>query len=344
MRKLFNDTQINYILDNKDIMTYGEIGKNIGGYTSQQVCGWINNNGYAKSNRSIFSLSDQEYMRTNYRSQKYSDIADKLGFTELQVRGWINGNCESKLRNFDKAYFKDIESPTQTYWLGFIYADGWICHSQKRRSYELGIELQIGDRKHLEKFNNEIGGTHIITTSHKEKLIPGNRNISITDSCILRIYSKQITEDLMRHSILENKTDKPDYPIVNKYFIDFLRGYFDGDGSIYINKDGNVQVHITSAHREIFDYIGNTMSSEYKIKSCIYEETERKFRIYFNGVYAEELLDLFYKDEGCVKLDRKYQKYLLYKQGRLAEKFASNNTGEIGGDLTVNTEVNSQIA
>ena len=94
-------------------------------------------------------------MKTNYLLMTYGEIAKNIGFTERQVRGWINNNCNRKIRTFNDRYFNEIKTPNQAYWLGFIYADGWVIRNIAGRSYELGIELCDIDKQQLIDFNNE---------------------------------------------------------------------------------------------------------------------------------------------------------------------------------------------
>lgn len=315
MKKLFNKEQEKFIISNYLTMKYDDIAKSLGNYTSTQITGWLNNNGYKKGHNSIFSKDNIEYIKKNYLSMTYGEIANNIGFTEKQVRGWINHNCDKKIRTFNDEYFKEIITPNQAYWLGFIFADGWITKNAIDRSCELGIELCRKDEQQLIDFNNELGGVHNITYAHYEKIICDNNNISVTDTACIRIYSKRIVEDLIRHNVLENKTLKPDYPIVNdSLFFDFLRGYIDGDGCIYVNQDkiSTSQVHITSSHCEVLNYIKSKLSL-YGINSYVYKEKENKYRIYINYKNAIKLLDMIYYDSNVQKLNRKYEKYLLLK-------------------------------
>lgn len=314
MKKLFNEEQIKYIVSNYEYMTYKEIGENIGGYKPEQIAGWLSNNGYKKSNRSIFTKSDMDYMSKNYVNKTYKEIAHDLGFAEQQVRGWINHNCNSKLRDFDKDYFKSIDSSNKAYWLGFIFADGSIQYNAEKRNYELSIELNKDDAKLLYDFNRELGNAHDIKFRHREKYICDYPEPSVTDSAILRVYSKDIVEGLISHGVVPDKTNNIVYPKLENYFFDFLRGYIDGDGCVYINKSNHLYVHITSSFIEVFEYLQSKLS-EYSISSSIYKEKERKYRLCFYGSNAESLLDLIYYDEHIQKLDRKYNKYLSYKNG-----------------------------
>lgn len=316
MKKLFNKEQEEFIISNYLTMKYDDIAKSLGNYTSTQITGWLNNNGYKKGHNSIFSKDDIEYIKKNYLSMTYGEIANNIGFTEKQVKGWINHNCDRKNRTFNDEYFSEIKTPNQAYWLGFIYADGWVTKNVVGRNYELGIELCDIDKQQLIDFNNELGGVHNIKHSHYEKYICDNENISITNTVGIRIYSKQIVEDLIKHNVLENKTLKADYPIVrDNLFFDFLRGYIDGDGCIYVNQNkiSASQVNITSSHSEVLNYIKDKLFL-YEIKSKVYKEKENKYRIYINYKDAIKLLDLIYYDSNVQKLNRKYEKYLLLKR------------------------------
>lgn len=330
MKKLFNDEQINFIINNYETMSCKDIANYLGNYKAQQISGWLSNNGFKKKSRSIFTKSDKEFMKNNYKSMPYKEIATILNFTERQVRGWINNNCERKIRTFNDNYFECIDNPNKAYWLGFIYADGWICNNKSTSNYELGIELKSSDRYHLENFNNELGGVHKIVDKHYEKYICDSKKISITDSSVIRIYSKKMVNDLINQNVVENKTLKPIFPKIEKYFYDFLRGYIDGDGCIYVPNDKkNIVVHITSATPDIFYYLQQKLQNESNINSYVYKCKDRKYRIYFYRKNAEELLDLIYYDKNVQKLDRKYQKYLIIK-GSPIEKSIGNNTGKIG--------------
>lgn len=315
MKKLFNKEQEEFIVSNYLTMKYKDIAQCLGDYTPLQITGWLNNNGYKKGHKSIFSDYDKKYMRENYLCMPYKQIANHIGFTERQVRSWINNNCDLKNRKFNDKYFSSIDTHNKAYWIGFIYADGYVIKNDISRNYELGIELQARDVKLLEDFNNELGGSHAIKYMHKEKYICDNPLPSKTNSVVLRIYSKQIVSDLINCNVIRNKTKFSIFPIVEDHlFFDFLRGYIDGDGCIYVNKHkiSASQVHVTSAHREVLDYIRNKLS-EYNIKSYVYKETDAKYRIYINYKDAINLLDLIYYDDNVQKLDRKYKKYLLLK-------------------------------
>lgn len=254
-------------------------------------------------------------MRDNFMVMQYKDIAKELGgFTERQVRAWINHNCYRKIRSFNDSYFDNISTPNQAYWLGFIYADGAVMCNAETRNYELQIELNSIDKYILEEFNQELGGKHKIKDRTRTHFICNNKKPTTSSMSSLRVYSKRIVEDLIKHNVIPNKTLHNNFPIVsNELFWDFLRGYFDGDGCLYVNYESpktKSAIHITSAHREVLDYLHNILESEYDIDSRIYQETERKYRIMiFTHENIMKFLNGIYYSVDITKLNRKYEKY-----------------------------------
>lgn len=134
--------------------------------------------------KSIFTDKQINYLKTNYDKMSYKEIANTLGFSERQIRGKINNLGLTKCRKFNSEYFKNISQPNQAYWLGFIYADGYLISNSKIGNYELGIELKQTDKKLLECFNKELGNAHQIYTQQKHKSFNGYEYIS--NSCTIR--------------------------------------------------------------------------------------------------------------------------------------------------------------
>lgn len=228
--------------------------------------------------RSIFTNKQIEFMKRNYTVMTYKEIADFLGFAERQIRGKLNNMGLTKLRKINDHYFDNIDDPLKAYFIGFIYADGWIVFNQKNRNYELGMELQSEDCCILEKLNEVLGNANII--QHKQPTVREicgvTANIGPMDR--IRIYSKNIVLALMENGIVQNKTNKDVFPIVSQeYFFDFLRGYIDGDGCFYFNKNNKLNVNITCSSYSPLSYIQNKLS-EYNIISYVYKEKDRKYR------------------------------------------------------------------
>ena len=261
--------------------------------------------------KSIFTEEQIEYLKDNYDKMTYSEIAAKLGFTERQVRGKINNMGLSKLKKFNKNYFSNIDTSNKAYWLGFIYADGYIIENKTNRNYELGIELNRNDVKLLEEFNNELGGVHSICFKHNKKEFNGYKYE--TDSCIIRIYSKNIVCDLMKLNIFQNKTNRKEFPECDKFFFEFLRGFMDGDGCIHVSKNNHIILKFTNSNINFLEYLKQTVNKKLDIDGHIYKENDKKYQlVYFKKCDVKSILDKIYEDHNCVKLDRKYMIYKSY--------------------------------
>lgn len=176
-----------------------------------------------KTMNKIFSDKDIEYIKGNYKSMTYGQIASKLNYTEKQIRSKALNLGLTKTRKFNKKYFQRITTPNQAYWLGFIYADGYLVHNKKLSNYELGIELINTDHKLLDDLNVELGGVHKVVFFHKEKNFNGYEYE--TDTCALRIYSKTIVDDLIKCGVVPNKTYSSIYPKCENFIWDFIRGF-----------------------------------------------------------------------------------------------------------------------
>jgi hypothetical protein len=122
-----------------------------------------------------------------------------------------------------------IDTEEKAYWLGFLFADGYIRERKSGNSLE--IKLSIKDRHHLEKFRNSIGSNHnIVDGFNRVKYKDG---VSSSHMSTLAIYSKQLVESIKNQGIHSRKTftiEKPN--IDNDLTHHFIRGYFDGDGTV----------------------------------------------------------------------------------------------------------------
>jgi hypothetical protein len=124
---------------------------------------------------------------------------------------------------YNENYFSMIDTPDKSYFLGFIFADGCIQTINRK---QLIIKIHPKDIDVLYKFKEciEFEGD----VYHDKK-----RNI-----CQIGLSGSKIISDLLSHGLIQNKTKTLEYPNITKDFeIDFIRGFFDGDGCISIKTD-----------------------------------------------------------------------------------------------------------
>ncbi len=130
------------------------------------------------------------------------------------------------------------------YILGFIVADGSVCKRKDRKdSYIMNITSK--DRKHLEKIQKAMSSQYKLGL--KSSSCTGEKKYSF-----IQISNKEVCKSLINLGIIPKKTYNNLKPIKvpNRYFSDFVRGFFDGDGSVYIykvNKTPQIKVGFVSS-------------------------------------------------------------------------------------------------
>ena len=213
--------------------------------------------------------------------------------------------------NVNDSYFKKIDTEHKAYWLGFIYADGFINTTED----VIGISLSKEDINHLEKFKNDVEFTGPI---HNYK----GKGFIETDYVRIVIRSKQMKQNLISLGVYENKTDILKFPTLNQVpkelIYHFIRGYIDGDGSItygHIQKNGNKNYSIKiTGTLDIIQSIQHALNTNVKLEQRYPDRNTDNWSLTIGGnKQVERILDLLYGNAN-VFLDRKYNRYIELKQ------------------------------
>ncbi len=268
--------------------------------------------------KAIFTKEQINFMINNYETMQYKEIGNILGFTERQIRGKLNNMGYTKNRKFNNRYFQHIDTPLKAYFLGYIFADGWVCHNNATHNYEFGMELQEQDKYVLEKLNSELGGVHKIFYDNSKTTIILNHEANRGPTNILRVYSKNLVEDLISNGISTNKSQKDIIPHIENenLFFDFMRGYIDGDGCYWKIKQrpNDIYLHITCASRLVLEYLQNRLN-QFNIKTQIYTEKDKKHRLMCTNYNDMKTFinKMYYKnDVFCLtRKKNKIEKYLV---------------------------------
>ena len=133
----------------------------------------------------------------------------------------------------DEDYFEEINSVDKAYFFGLIAADGSIVNqNSKTTKKSMTISLQKRDGYILELMRQAMKA-EVTIKDYKQSYQKEDGNLYVQSRFVTG--NSKITNDLMSHGIipLKSKTLGPLIKEVHSDFIiDFIRGYFDGNGSI----------------------------------------------------------------------------------------------------------------
>lgn len=266
-----------------------------------------------------------EYIKNNYSIKTNKEMSEYLGRTKTAIDLKINklGLKKSKY-NYNHKYFENIDTEEKAYWLGFIYADGYISRNEEKYMNEFGIELQKSDYKHLKKFNKSINGNINVSFRSRENIFEGYNKTY--ETCFIRIYSKEFVNNLIKNGVVENKSLKVTFPkhINNSLIRHFIRGFFDGDGCICESKRKNnistIKCDFTCGSIEFVNSLREVLYKE-GISSYIIKEENKPYRLVIGGLKNCDIFLHYIYDDSNIYLDRKYEKKnQLYKDLNIEQR------------------------
>lgn len=202
-----------------------------------------------------------------------------------------SGNYFRRNHNFvDHNFFKRIDNEHKAYWLGFLMADGCII---EKPYPHLSVNLAIKDSNHLVKLAKCL--------NYHRNLFISNRN-SIT----LSINSEILCNDLRKLGCVPRKSLILEFPEIDNLLMHhFVRGYFDGDGSVL--KNGQ-QVRVT--------YIG-TFNFINKLKEILQKTSKlipngKVYVLTVSGNIQSYNLYKWMYNNATIYLDRKLDRFKQY--------------------------------
>lgn len=211
-------------------------------------------------------------------------------------------NYHNKLK-FDNTVFDVIDTEEKAYWLGFLFADGYV--SSTRNQVELS--LKGDDIEHLNKFSIFLNNRNKITTSIVKT---NNKEYS---RCRCSLINKHFHDNLISLGCIPNKSLTLQFPNPNIFqnqnlIRHFIRGYVDGDGCLTISSSGRLVLCIIGT-QEFLDVINSYLpvkaKTKHKDKRRLNSNT---FSISFCANNADLNAEYLYKD-ATIYLQRKYDRF-----------------------------------
>lgn len=203
------------------------------------------------------------------------------------------------------------------YVLGFWFADGYM---RVEKSYR--ITLSSKDRQILKDIRIALASSHPIIKATR-------------DNCFnICFHSKRLYESLLDRGGFRCKSKTITFPYVPKNFLrDFIRGYFDGDGSVFFVKyvrtkdkrlTKELRTNFTSGSKKFLSVLMEVLNNEINlpIKKLGIFNNGSSLKLGYGMRDSETLLRyLYYKDfpiglrrkASFVNKIPKYEKHFLHK-------------------------------
>lgn len=191
------------------------------------------------------------------------------------------------------------------YVLGFFAADGYMTANNRGAHF---WNIQINDKELLENIKRAISSDHKISVRVKKR---SKEYVSYR----LQIGSKEMYDDLYKLGMRQNKTKSLAVPNVpNRLFCHFMRGYFDGDGHVwlgYMHKKRKtqtlvIQTVLTSCSKGFLQEIKYKLEENGLHKGVLSKGKGNYFRLVYSINGSLNLYDFMYNVEvGDLFLPRK---------------------------------------
>lgn len=236
-----------------------------------------------------------------------SFLSKTLKNNKVNIR---DNTLNSRKYNHIEDYFENIDNEEKAYWLGFMYADGYITNNS------FGFSINSIDRNHAVKFNESLQANNPI---HEYKGTGYSKDSLI---CRTLLTSAKTVNDLIDKGCIRNKTLKLEFPTeeqVPKHLIHhFIRGYMDGDGSINYHNRGKYQAWQISfiGQKNFLNKIKDFFN---KPNLKLSTKDNITYQVNFAGnKQVKQILNILYHD-ATIYLDRKYDKYIEFMNSKYGE-------------------------
>ena len=278
-------------------------------YSKSTILRFIHNNNVVNKNTSKIDKENLLKNNTDHiiylRKQNKSnvEIAKATGFSVSQISkllSQLNLQRDWKYK-VKEDFFSEIKTEEQAYILGWFYSDGCVDNSGKCR-----IQIQQEDESVIYQIKDILGYSGPIYEIPPPKKFP-NRKAQVC----LSINRQALAQDLKKWGCVPNKSLILEYPrwIDSEIENHFLRGVFDGDGSVTLRKDKYLGCSITTTDnfnlelKKRLDLLG--------IESNIYYRRKNKntcsLQITKHGE-SKKFLDYLYSN-ASIYLQRKFKVY-----------------------------------
>lgn len=281
----------------------------------------MNNSKYRYNKIEFSQIEIKDIVDSYLRGESSPKIGKRYGVGHkviLRVLHELNIPVDQKrlVRKYslDEHYFDDIDNQNKAYILGLLYSDG----SNNPNKSTVSLALQEEDGYILEVIRRELkSGRPLEYLDYSSKHDFG---YNYKNQYRLVFYSSYICCQLSNLGVVRNKSLKITFPkFLRKDLLPhFIRGVYDGDGSIYrsYRNDNNLPITVTiTATNSFCKSLQELCQEELGITAGIYDASchngiTKVFTLSGRNI-AKKFLDWIYLDAN-IYLQRKYDRYIDY--------------------------------
>lgn len=198
---------------------------------------------------------------------------------------------------FNDTFFDIIDTEEKAYWLGFIVADGHI----DKNGYAVTIELSKVDEDHLKK----LAGIFQKDLKYRSRKLKGRD--TVYHQCCLYIGGSGVNKSLRKLGLTNKKSEQLNGEVLKSIpsilFHHFIRGFFDGDGTIV---KGRMFLY---GNMEFLSCLKSELESRIGIRFDI-TKNRSIFALYVCSAYSVfKFREYIYKN-STIFLQRKFDKFV----------------------------------
>ena len=256
----------------------------------------------------LWSDKELKVLQENYSSNNISlFLPNKTKSSIYHKASRLNLKREMRTRKYsvNHNFFKEF-APQMAYLLGWWFSDGSVSKNLK----QISIHINNKDKEILNLISQTLNNNRPI----KE----------YNNSSYLVIQSKVLANDLIKLGCIPNKSLKIEFPNIPESLVShFLRGFFDGDGSIYFNKPNTIIISFLGPYNFLF-VLQSKIHKLLKIKSHPISKHKSIFRVCYYGNDARKISFWLYNNSGNLYLKRKRERFENHLRLRKNEPKTSN--------------------
>lgn len=199
---------------------------------------------------------------------------------------------------FNQDYFEVIDSERKAYWLGFIMADGGIIEKVGVKGTitgkTLSVEIKKDDDYLLKELVKDLEADKKVKYCYSEKQRGEFKKPK--HNAYIRFGSRKMCDDLEKYGIVPRKSlitnNIPDIP--KEYIRHYIRGFFDGDGSVNVHKKWDVLTCVFYGTTETLEILQAQLMNDLDFKErVIVKQKNHNVSLYAFG--SQEDVRAFYK-------------------------------------------------